>query len=872
MAGGRHIVAVGTEGHEPAVDDVIELTEEAAADPDEAAWEEEDWSPAPSRWRGWIAPGLALLGIAAWTGFFAWANRALALTPQAAQTWIALVRDWSLPVILIGVLWLIALRTSRREAARFGDAARMLSDESARLETRLLTVNRELSLAREFIAAQSRDLEALGRVAVERLSEHADRLQALIRDNGARVETIGTVSTTALDNMEKLRGQLPVIASSAKDVTNNIGNAGRTAHAQLEDMIAGFNKLNQFGQASERQVGALREMVDGALAEFARQAAQLDEIAGARFAALAERGEAFRGELDGHEVAALAAIRTRASAMAEELEQTRALLDRHEEESLTSLRARLSSVRDEGAAIGRSLRDGENAALDAWRQAVARLEDELREAVARVGQIDEQAMASARARLAELTAEAERVDERFAERDRVYSDEIARRSGESDERHAAALARLNQTLADFDAEARVRTEAQQTHASELAAHAQAISGELDGYVRQMADISAHGSQARASISESLTVLADKLVGSREALAGTDAAIARLTDGSVRLLELIQASAQHTSVELPAAMSASEAALSGIEARAQALGAVVAEAEQRGAALGTQLEAGHATLGSTLAELEIVHAALGRQTAEQRDTFAEVRTALTDAQAASKALAQSAQGELRDAIAALDEAARGAVANLQTMSAEAVAELAARLGEESASAIDRAMRTRAAEAVGSLEQAAAHAAGVGREAAVQLRDQLVKVGELAGNLERRVAQARARSQEQVDNDFARRVALITEALNSNAIDIAKAIDTEVTDTAWASYLRGDRGVFTRRAVRLLDAPEAKQIAQIYENDRDFRDHVARYIHDFEAMLRQLLSTRDGHALGVTLLSSDMGKLYVALAQAIERLRN
>ena len=48
-------------------------------------------------------------------------------------------------------------------------------------------------------------------------------------------------------------------------------------------------------------------------------------------------------------------------------------------------------------------------------------------------------------------------------------------------------------------------------------------------------------------------------------------------------------------------------------------------------------------------------------------------------------------------------------------------------------------------------------------------------------------------------------------------------------------------------------------------------MSRYIHDFEAMLRQVLSTRDGNALGVTLLSSDMGKLYVALAQAIERLR-
>ena len=101
---------------------------------------------------------------------------------------------------------------------------------------------------------------------------------------------------------------------------------------------------------------------------------------------------------------------------------------------------------------------------------------------------------------------------------------------------------------------------------------------------------------------------------------------------------------------------------------------------------------------------------------------------------------------------------------------------------------------------------------------------------------------------------------------------KILSNEVTDTAWASYLRGDRGIFTRRAVRLLNSGEVREIAHHYEEDTEFREQVNRYIHDFEAMLRQILSTRDGHALGVTLLSSDMGKLYVALAQAIERLRS
>jgi hypothetical protein len=45
------------------------------------------------------------------------------------------------------------MRNSRREAARFGEAARELSRESAALEKRLAVVNRELSLARDFIAA-----------------------------------------------------------------------------------------------------------------------------------------------------------------------------------------------------------------------------------------------------------------------------------------------------------------------------------------------------------------------------------------------------------------------------------------------------------------------------------------------------------------------------------------------------------------------------------------------------------------------------------------------------------------------------------------------------------------------------------------------
>jgi plasmid maintenance system antidote protein VapI len=255
-----------------------------------------------------------------------------------------------------------------------------------------------------------------------------------------------------------------------------------------------------------------------------------------------------------------------------------------------------------------------------------------------------------------------------------------------------------------------------------------------------------------------------------------------------------------------------------------------------------------------------------------ETLAGLREQLDAIAGQSSQLTEMTRAQLT---AALDELTRSTQIAIETFGengSTTVTALAEQLGSQSTAAIEQAMRSSAAQTAGQLEQAVNQAASISREAAMQLRDQLGKVNELAGNLESRVAHARQRAEEQVDNDFTRRVALITESLNSNAIDIAKALSTDVADTAWTSYLRGDRGIFTRRAVNLIDNTDAKAIVQIYERDREFHDHVSRYIHDFEAMLRQVLSARDGQAMSVTLLSSDMGKLYVVLAQAIQRLRS
>ena len=104
--------------------------------------------------------------------------------------------------------------------------------------------------------------------------------------------------------------------------------------------------------------------------------------------------------------------------------------------------------------------------------------------------------------------------------------------------------------------------------------------------------------------------------------------------------------------------------------------------------------------------------------------------------------------------------------------------------------------------------------------------------------------------------------------SAAIDVGKILSDEVDEKAWTSYLKGNRGVFTRRAVQLIGGSESKAIRAHYESDGEFQESVNRYVHDFESMLRRVMAERDGGMIAVTLMSSDMGKLYAALAQAVD----
>ncbi len=269
-------------------------------------------------------------------------------------------------------------------------------------------------------------------------------------------------------------------------------------------------------------------------------------------------------------------------------------------------------------------------------------------------------------------------------------------------------------------------------------------------------------------------------------------------------------------------------------------------------------AGHATsqqqlvdrINGSLAEAETALAKLR----DGADEFAEQGGARMIATLAEvRATADSAADEARLTLEKLVSDAR------ETMQATATG------------AIDAAFKNEVMAQLTAIEDASARAVAAANGAADRLMRQLITIMDTSASVEQRVAEAEQAIAASGRDSLAKQVGLLTEALKSTAIDVTKILSTEVSDTAWDAYLKGDRGVFARRAVKLIENSEAKEILRIYQNDDGFHASVNQFIHDFEAMLRVLIGARDGSAISVTLLSSDIGKLYVALAQAIDRLR-
>jgi hypothetical protein len=89
---------------------------------DEAGWADDAEAPG-RKLPDWLPLAIASLLVAGWSVVFGMGATPALMNARGPAEWSALTMQWSTPVLLIALVYLIVQRSSRREASRFGDAA-----------------------------------------------------------------------------------------------------------------------------------------------------------------------------------------------------------------------------------------------------------------------------------------------------------------------------------------------------------------------------------------------------------------------------------------------------------------------------------------------------------------------------------------------------------------------------------------------------------------------------------------------------------------------------------------------------------------------------------------------------------------------------
>lgn len=704
----------------------------------------------------YIAPTLLGLSIAIWTGLFLWVNRDIFITVPTLKGGIDLFSQYCMPVATLAVLYMLYMRNSTREAKRFDDVGSSLRAESEQLEYRLKTVNNELAMAREFLAGETRELETLGSQSSEKLNKAASNIKTALSDGLSKMKKLDDVGGAAYKNLEQLREHLPVVINTAKDVTNQIGNSGRSAQAEIAAMVTTLKRVGDVGTAAKKSLDELTQRSEDSLENLATTAEEIKK----KFTAQLAEAENGTGRIAG-------VLKNTSAEVIEALHETRTKLAAETSESSQALKADLSSLEETLTTVGK-VADDEEARLKAL---VAELHENISQITIKVETLDNE-------------------------------------SGEKTAKLAFAMTALEQNSAAL------QKSIEEGH------------GTADGMIERIENLLVALDSSARELDETLPAAFDRM---NEKTEDSLAAFSRMSEEAAKVGTVAE--------EVTAKIEKSDEAI-----------------EEQRAKLAKLSHDGDIATDNVLGKIEN----LAKELQEVRDQ--------------NEALAESAGEKLISALLRVKDTARQASEHSRKALENSISGSAEAFEKVSEEALNKIIDEKITSIAPKLEKAVSNAVATTESTAGHLTSQLNAIEEMTVKLEQRILFAKEKAEQSSEENFTRRVASLTESLNSTAIDVTKLLSNEVTDTEWAAYLKGDRGIFTRRAVRLLDAGEVREILSEYDNNSEFREHVNRYIHDFETMLRGVLATRDGSAVSVTLLSSDIGKLYVALAQAIERLRS
>lgn len=123
-------------------------------------------------------------------------------------------------------------------------------------------------------------------------------------------------------------------------------------------------------------------------------------------------------------------------------------------------------------------------------------------------------------------------------------------------------------------------------------------------------------------------------------------------------------------------------------------------------------------------------------------------------------------------------------------------------------------------------------------------------------------------EKESHDLLAEASNIVGQLQQFSVELAHLFSPKNEESLWKRYYAGDKAVFMRHLREEIKATKAEKIRKLYRENTAFQSAVNHYMQAFEQMTYEAKeNSADSPLLGV-LVGSDVGRLYMVLAEVIK----
>ncbi len=300
--------------------------------------------------------GIALLVVAlGWIGFAIWSMAASGAWRGGPGAWADAIATIAVPLILLGLLYMLLVRSSRTESRRYMETARALRTEADLLELRLGRIAAQLESARQTMQDQAELLDSYGAAASSNMEASAELIASRAQVTADRAEAAERAGAALIARMDALVASIPALEERSARMAAQIMDNGHALGERIDTLEARLHALTEMSDEARARTLAATKSLTSQLSQLQEATrATTDEVSGmadiaanrieATAAGARQMMDRSRSDLEAQSSALAALIDAAQAGVASSSESVRAALVRDLDSAQADMDSRLDGL------------------------------------------------------------------------------------------------------------------------------------------------------------------------------------------------------------------------------------------------------------------------------------------------------------------------------------------------------------------------------------------------------------------------------------------------------------------------------------------------------------------------------------------------